>query len=60
MLRRNKTEIGKDYYIWRRKIYFFRHKENQVRKPEIYIVGDGKYVFCRGEDYTRGKEGIFG
>ena len=44
LLRRNKTEI-----IFDEGKYFFRGEQNRERKMRN-IFGDGKYVFCRGED----------
>ena len=50
MLGRNKAEIEKKDYIWRRKIYFFRGEQNRERKMRN-LFGDGNYVFA-GEILT--------
>ena len=49
LLRRNKTEMKKEDYILRWKIYSFRGEVNRERKMRN-IFGDGEYVFCGGED----------
>ena len=60
MLRRNKTDVEKEDYIWRRKIYFFRGEQNLERKMRN-IFGDRKQVFFAGERInSRGKGCIFG
>ena len=59
LLRRNKTEVEKEKYIWRREIYFFRGVEKLERKIRN-IFGDGKYVFFVDEKINgRGKGGRY-
>ena len=57
MLRRNKTEMEKEVYIWRRKIYFFAKKKvNGEGKGGKYLEKEN--VFFAGKKNS-GKGGSF-
>ena len=57
--RRNKTEMEKEDYIWRRKIYFFQRKAKPAKKNEEYSWRQ-KICFFAGEKInSRGKGGRY-
>ena len=60
MLRRNKTEMKKEDYIWRRKRIFQRRRK-LGKGNEEYIWRQKIYFFCGGEDkQKRKRRKIFG
>ena len=58
--RRNKTEMEKEDYIWRRKIYFFQRKAKPAKKNEEYSWRQ-KICFLQGRRLTveEKEEGIW-
>ena len=59
MLKRNKTEMEKEDYIWGRKMYFFQRRTKPGKKNEEYIWR-WKIFFAGEKINSRGKGGIIG